>query len=569
MTESTGSSEPSGPHTGHHTGPPTEPTPRVEAPARHRALTRLVEGRRRIPRPTRRAVLLGAAALVVAGVVLGIVNPFSTPSVPTNSKSYSTYTVKLEDLSSQTQVTATLGFAGAYTVSAPAGTSSQNLMQDQQAVTEAQTKVRMDESSTTAAGDAASVAAAEQSLTADKAALGVDESTVQSATSALAAAQQKEANDCSGSGSTSSTCASDQQQVENDQQKVSADEQTVSQGTAKVSQDESSLSQARLKESQDAAQAQSTLTSDEQSLADAQAALAAAQEEATIQGGAFSELPAAGQVVSEGQTLYTVGTTPVVLLYGTTPATRNLYEGESGPDVAQLNDDLRALGYTAPSGDTFTGATATAVDAFQAHIGVAQTGNLALGQVVFLPTAARVTAVSGVLGSDAQPGAAVLTASSTQREVSIALDANLQSDVKVGDAVTITLPNLSITAGVVSYVGTVATVPTSSGNTRGTQSSTPTITVDVTPSDPSAISKIDQAPVSVSITNATVHNALVVPVDALLALEGGGYALEVVPAHGAHYLVAAKTGLFDDADGLVQVTGSGIHVGMRVVVPST
>ena len=52
-----------------------------------------------------------------------------------------------------------------------------------------------------------------------------------------------------------------------------------------------------------------------------------------------------------------------------------------------------------------------------------------------------------------------------------------------------------------------------------------------------------------------------------MALAGGGYALEVAPAHGAHYLEAVSVGLFDDADGLVQVSGSSVHAGQRVVVP--
>ena len=72
---------------------------------------------------------------------------------------------------------------------------------------------------------------------------------------------------------------------------------------------------------------------------------------------------------------------------------------------------------------------------------------------------------------------------------------------------------------------------------------------------------------NVTITTGTVTNALVVPVDALLAQSGGGYAVEVVGAHGIHHLVPVTLGLFDDADGLVQVTGTGLAAGQRVVVP--
>jgi hypothetical protein len=89
----------------------------------------------------------------------------------------------------------------------------------------------------------------------------------------------------------------------------------------------------------------------------------------------------------------------------------------------------------------------------------------------------------------------------------------------------------------------------------------------VTPSDPAATGRLDQAPVNVSITTAHVDNALAVPVAALLALAGGGYSLEEIGAGGAHRLVAVTLGLFDDADGLVQVRGTELAAGQRVVVP--
>ena len=57
------------------------------------------------------------------------------------------------------------------------------------------------------------------------------------------------------------------------------------------------------------------------------------------------------------------------------------------------------------------------------------------------------------------------------------------------------------------------------------------------------------------------------PVAALLALAGGGYAVEEIGANGVHHLVAADLGIFDDADGLVQVTGAGLAAGQRIVVP--
>ena len=83
--------------------------------------------------------------------------------------------------------------------------------------------------------------------------------------------------------------------------------------------------------------------------------------------------------------------------------------------------------------------------------------------------------------------------------------------------------------------------PSQLGSARAARSR-PTITVEVTPTDPAATGSLDQAPVEVSITTASVKDALVVPVDALLALASGGYAVEVVGAAGAHHLVPVSLG---------------------------
>jgi hypothetical protein len=258
--------------------------------------------------------------------------------------------------------------------------------------------------------------------------------------------------------------------------------------------------------------------------------------------------------------------------------------------VAELNADLVALGYAtraqlSPTSTSFGAATTKALEKLQAAVGVTQTGTLALGQAVFEPRTVRVTSVSAQLGGATQPGQTVLQATSTTRQVQVALDASEQTDVAVGNQVTITLPNNQTTPGVVTSVATVATCPSSSGSggpgsssaapgtdtcsSGGSGSSTPTITVDVTFSDPAATGKWDQAPVQVGITTDRVPNALTVPVTALLAQSSGGYAVEVAGAGAGNHLVQVSLGLFDDADGLVQVTGSGLGAGQKVVVPST
>jgi hypothetical protein len=152
-----------------------------------------------------------------------------------------------------------------------------------------------------------------------------------------------------------------------------------------------------------------------------------------------------------------------------------------------------------------------------------------------------------------------MTATSTSRVVTVNLDAAQQGLVKVGDQVQISLPNNTSTPGTVSAVGGVAT-PNSSGPA--------TVQVTINPTNAAATGTLDQAPVQVAITTATVDNALVVPVSSLLALASGGYGVEVVDPGGHRHLVAVSLGLFDDADGLVAVTGNGLSGGTRVVVPS-
>jgi hypothetical protein len=290
--------------------------------------------------------------------------------------------------------------------------------------------------------------------------------------------------------------------------------------------------------------------------------------------GTVTWLPKAGRVIHQGQVLYRVDGAPVVLLSGSTPAYRALAEGATaaevtGADVAQLNHDLVALRYLDSAAvdsawDEFNWATKAGVEKLQKHLGMDQTGKLSLGEVVFLPTAARVTTLQATLGAPAT--GPVLQASSTARTVSVALDADLQSEVKAGDRVTITLPDGSTTPGTVTSVGKVATAPS---NTSGGSDSGPTVPVTLRPTDPRATGSLDQAPVVVAITDRTVHNVLAVPVNALLALAGGGYAVEVANADGTRHLVPVSPGLFDDAAGLVQVTGSGLAVGQQVVVPAS
>jgi multidrug efflux pump subunit AcrA (membrane-fusion protein) len=155
----------------------------------------------------------------------------------------------------------------------------------------------------------------------------------------------------------------------------------------------------------------------------------------------------------------------------------------------------------------------------------------------------------------------VLTATSDRHVVTIPLDASDQSEVKKGDAVTVTLPDGTTTPGTVSSVGKVATTSTSGPG----QGAAATIPVQVKLTHPGAAGSLDQAPVTVNITTATARNALVVPVSALLARSPGRYVVEVAGPGNTRRWVPVRPGVFDDASGLVQVSGA-LRPGQRVVV---
>ena len=285
-------------------------------------------------------------------------------------------------------------------------------------------------------------------------------------------------------------------------------------------------------------------------------------------GGTLTWLPAPGRVIRQGQVLYRVDNgSPVLLLYGTVPAWRAMGEGLTGADVSQLNHDLVALReasrpeISAAGWDYFSWETAYGVQKLEAHLGVSYPpGSLSLGQVVFKPAALRVATVTASLGGRAT--GTVLTATSDRHVVSIPLDTSQQTAVKKGDKVTVTLPDGTTTPGAISAVGSVATTSEAGGNV------TTTIPVQVTLTNPGAAGTLDQAPVTVNITTATVRNVLAVPVTALVAQPSGGYAVEVIAPGNTRRWVPVRPGIFDETSGLVQVTGA-LTPGQRVAVAAS
>jgi len=281
--------------------------------------------------------------------------------------------------------------------------------------------------------------------------------------------------------------------------------------------------------------------------------------------GTVTALPRPGSIVRRGGILYRLDTEPVVLMYGSRPAYRDLDEDVTdGEDVRQLEENLSALGfYPGVIDDSFTLATAAAVRDWQESLDLEETGAVELGRVVFLPGARRIGERKSSVGSVLSAGTEVLETSSTRRVVTVELDAALQSLARSGERVEVTLPDGATVRGRITGVGRVAREQESSGGDPDAETD-PQLVIDVTIELRSGrrLGRLDEAPVGVGLAKQSRRNVLALPVEALVARRGGGYGVELA---GSRRIVPVRAGMF--ADGYVEVSGAGIREGTRVVVP--
>ena len=157
---------------------------------------------------------------------------------------------------------------------------------------------------------------------------------------------------------------------------------------------------------------------------------------------------------------------------------------------------------------------------------------------------------------------AILQTTSTQLIVTVDLDATKQSEAKVGENVTVEMPAGNTVDGEITAVSSVAqsSSSASAGGTSGGSSSSSTVPVTIKLKGHHSGAGLDQASVSVNFAEAKARNVLSVPVTALLATSGGGYAVQ--EAASPYKLIPVTTGLF--AAGYVQISGSGVHPGLQV-----
>ncbi|GGV83640.1 peptidoglycan-binding protein [Streptomyces gelaticus] len=283
--------------------------------------------------------------------------------------------------------------------------------------------------------------------------------------------------------------------------------------------------------------------------------------------GTITALPAVGAVVKAGAKFYEVDGRPVVLLTGDRPMWRDLGpEISDGPDVEQLKRNLIKLGYADGLGlaadQKFTPAAVTAVKRWQKALGEKQTGTVTLGSVVMLPQAAvRVQQLGARLGS-ALGSIAVMTVSGTDLVATAQPADNQLSQFKPNGRVTVKLADGSTINGRIRSLlrgGSGDGGDNGSDGSGGADKTTVTIALD----HQRQAKQAGPSSVTVTVVGETVSDALIVPVTALLALDGGGYGVQVVSGTTTR-LVRIQLGLVADAK--AQITGD-VQAGAQVVIP--
>jgi peptidoglycan hydrolase-like protein with peptidoglycan-binding domain len=247
----------------------------------------------------------------------------------------------------------------------------------------------------------------------------------------------------------------------------------------------------------------------------------------------------------------------------------------AGADVRELETDLVALGFD-PGHDItidgdFTWATAAAVERWQHARGLAETGSIPLGQILFVRSPVRVGTVAVSAGMAALPGSTVFSGTTLTPSVVVDLDPHAQLHVSTGQAVVVTLPDSTDTTGHITQVQPATSGSSTTGTPAGgagTVQSQAAIPVIISLDHPRQAGAADASPVQVQFTTAEHHHVLTVPTTALLAEPGGHYAVQVAGQTGAR-LVRVTAGLFDDTTGMAEVASLQLRPGMRVEVPAS
>lgn len=280
--------------------------------------------------------------------------------------------------------------------------------------------------------------------------------------------------------------------------------------------------------------------------------------------GYISELPEVDDVPSFDAPVFLIDDEPVFLMQGDLPQYRDFKPSmKDGPDVLQLEESLSKMTFIDNSNITvdedYTSATQDAMDRLYEHYGYEAPDDFPIGTILFVPEPFRVDELDVDRGQLFN-GGAVFGATSPNYKVVVNVDSKRLQYFTEGVEATVELPSGEKVLGVVK--GGTREVQ-GSFNSANSNESDVTIEVEIELKESVDDQYPEGAPVAVSVTKDEFKDVTVVPVNALVAVAGGGFAVDVWNGSSGD-LVAVEIGA--DVDGLVAITGE-IEAGQQVVVP--
>lgn len=265
---------------------------------------------------------------------------------------------------------------------------------------------------------------------------------------------------------------------------------------------------------------------------------------------------ATGSTVEAGQPLVSVDGRPMIAVAGSTPFWRSLSQGDSGPDVLELERLLDAAGYSPGIIDgTFTGSTRLALEEWQEAFAFPADG-------VFWPSdmmpghwPARVGTVSVAVGDFVAPGQQLATLTGDELTVTVSLAATQRLRVEPG-----LLVELELTGNRAPGRGTLGEPREVAPSTLPGADQTTTYEAPVVIDG--EFTAIDGAQVQASIILAEVPDAVVVPLAAIVMDGSGASAVQVQTPTGVQ-IVPVTTGL---AEGAFVEVRTGLSGGETVLL---
>lgn len=262
-----------------------------------------------------------------------------------------------------------------------------------------------------------------------------------------------------------------------------------------------------------------------------------------------------GTTVQHGEPLIWVGNRPVHLAEGDTPMYRTLTfqrgadkKYMNGEDVRQLQEFLIAAGFDdkerLEADGIFGIGTKRAVKAWQKENGLEQTGSIDRSQLMFHPTDLRIE-------SEPQIGANFneLTVTGAEQKVTASFDTKSRGFLSEGATVSLDMGDAGIIDGTITEV-----------ESKVSQEGSRSLSVSIRPNSPIPS---DVERVTITVTREVASDVLLIPVRAILALAGGGYAVELDGPSGP---TLTRVELGEVVDDVAEISGEFAE-GDDVVIP--